>query len=265
MNRVLSAEFPAIYLINDDVTATYGLFEEFETDYVAARLSNTTPHFSPNYSIWINQSTIDLGGYTRQDDLTVYFRNAFPQVGGVSAVNLIATEEFPIDGFKETYSELTMITSVPINQDSLVKALIEAPGFLQTGGYQNVHSTNPIPLEVQGLDRTQIIYGRRTVHGLNTTSGSDSIFADGAGITIPIQEYDFSSLEPTAADTLYCYKVILMPAEGYSENVRNHLTQIQHPPTRVILDIAVNEEPFLSYMMRLQRSHRLASDREYTR
>lgn len=267
MNRVLAAEFPAVVLINDDtvIPPRFKLFPEFETDYVAVRVSNSTPPFTPNYGVWLNQQTIDLGGYTRLSDLTVYFRNAFPQTGGVSAVSWQADEENPVDGYAVVYTEITLITSVPVNQDTLVKALIESPGFIQTGGYQNENSTTPLALDVQGLDRTQIIYGRTTLHGLNTTSGSDSIFADGSGLTIPIQEFDYSSLEPTACDTLYCYKLIALPSAGYSEQVPNHLTQLNHPPTRVLLDIAVNEEPFLSYMMRLQRSHRLAADREYTR
>ena len=248
--RILSAEFPPLTLRNDTSTQQFGQVLQAETDYLPYRgsLGKLTQY-------WINYSTIDLGGYTRQDDLTVFFRNAFPQTGGSSTVDWVATEDNPIDGFKAVYADFILVTSVPLNDDSLLANVIYHSGFIR-------NSSLNITLDIQDLDRTQIIFGRATTYGILTTSGSDSIFADGAGYTVPIQENDFSSLEPTAADTLYCYRLIALPNDGYGEESPNHLNAVGVPPKRVLLDISVNEEPFLSYMMRLQRSHRLQQDRE---
>ena len=111
--RILSAEYPPLGLRNDTSTSSFGQILQGETDYLPYRgsLGTLTQY-------WINYSTIDLGGYTRQDDLTVFFRNAFVQTGGSSTVDWVATEEKPIDGFKAVYLDLILVTSVPLNDDT---------------------------------------------------------------------------------------------------------------------------------------------------
>ena len=63
----------------------------------------------------------------------------------------------------------------------------------------------------------------------------------------------YSSLEPTAADTLYCYRVIALPLTSSS------ITSVVLPAKRVIMDAYVEAEPNNEYMMRLKRSYELAN------
>ena len=66
----------------------------------------------------------------------------------------------------------------------------------------------------------------------------------------------FSSLEPTAADCLYCYRVAAIPT---AQTGGTGIDFVYLPPKRVILDAFTVEEPELSYMMRLKRSYELAN------
>jgi len=104
------------------------------------------------------------------------------------------------------------------------------------------------------FDRSVIIHGRSTTHHLNTTAGSGPTNQTSFGYIVPVTDTYFSSLEPTAADTLYCYRLIALNAfQSPGANL------FFLPPKRVILDCMSAEEPTLQYMMRLKRSYELAN------
>ena len=68
-----------------------------------------------------------------------------------------------------------------------------------------------------------------------------------------IDRQTFSSLEPTAADKLYGYRIIVLAAaEGEIETA-------YVPASRVLIPGTLSAEPKLEYMMRLKRSYELAN------
>ena len=68
-----------------------------------------------------------------------------------------------------------------------------------------------------------------------------------------LQREIFSSLEPTAADKLYGYRIVSVSSgEGEGDT-------IAVPASRVLMPGNISSEPKLEYMMRLKRSYELAN------
>ena len=96
-------------------------------------------------------------------------------------------------------------------------------------------------------------------HALDLTFGSDVLTAPG-GATMRVVDYsDFSSLEPTAADCIYCYRVFILPKAYDRTTQPNGLDVFRAPAKRVLLNAMTDKEPELEYMMRLKRSYELAN------
>ena len=193
-----------------------------------------------NRQVYVHESTLDLGGYTRQDDLTVYFRNSFEQTGG-SDVLFWNSYDPAIDSI----TEINIVSSVPFTDEQLERALLYQPGFtpfvIGTQDYGN-------------FDRTHIIHGSYKIYFANSIIGASAFGNPGLATLQAAKDNIFSSLEPTAADTLYCYRVFAVPDPAQSD-----ITQLGMPPMRILMSITTEEEPELSYMMRLKRSYELAN------
>ena len=91
-----------------------------------------------------------------------------------------------------------------------------APGFTYRNGVS-------FPVDYGTFNRTQIIHGRITVHGPSLVLGSSALaptppIDGGEGFWLPVDVSDFSSLEPTAADTLYVYRVFLCPRPSIQQS-----------------------------------------------
>lgn len=189
---------------------------------------------------YVHSTTIDLGGYTRQDDLTVFFRNSFEQRGGN---DLCFWSSY--DPNKDAIQEQVIISSVPFTDNQLLSTVFFSPGF----------TPGPVPgFDFGNFDRTHIIHGHLRLYFANAVIGSGAFTSTGYATLQALTDNVYSSLEPTAADTLYCYRLLFLPPADTS-----NLTNISMAPSRVLMSITTDEEPDLSYMMRLKRSYELAN------
>jgi hypothetical protein len=241
MDRTLVAETPPLFVQADAVVQRWNL-------QTATEWRSIDPGTFNQY--WLHESTIDLGGYTRQDDMTVYFRASFEQKAGPYTAVWFAREEAPLSGYDAAMQELTIISSVPFTDTQILNGLLIAPGF-------TVYSDPAFPADFGNFDRTHIIHGRRIDHTVSSTFGASQFTNGGEGYLLPVDTCEFSSLEPTAADTLYVYRVMAFPRP--SIQFSTGLTLAAVPSRRIILDIMLDTEPELSYMMRLKRSYELAN------
>jgi len=92
-------------------------------------------------------------------------------------------------------------------------------------------------------DGTQILYGqyRLMTGNANLPALADTLRTEWAN--------NFSSGEPSAADKLYCYRIVQI--------FGNADAQMYVPASRFYLSAAIDAEPDLEYMMRLKRSYEL--------
>ena len=238
MDRILNVEFPPLYLRADSAKNTKWVFD-VTSDYL--------PIAGVNDQYWFAENKLDLSGYTR-DDLTVYFRNSFEQTAGANIIQWEAdTDE--VTPVNVVFLETTLISSVPMTPDNLRAYVIGAPGFIQL-------STG---LQPGTFNRTHIIHGTNLWHAPDLSLGSDSLAKPGQAYTRLLDTQDFSSLEPTASENLYCYRVVYLP-EAYDDALfPNGMSRASIPAKRVILNCMIDKEAELEYMMRLKRSYELAN------
>jgi len=214
--RTLVVEHPGLY----------AGFDSSRTEWV--QLANT--YQSIGNGTFLHESSIDLTGYA-MDKKTFVPYSSFEQLGGFYAA------EIPAALTQQPYlQDLTLISSVPLSRDDLVAGTELHPGFTSTGGLNRVN-------------RDVIIHGDCRSYTVNTTM---AVPTKNAALILDNRNV-FSSLEPTAADTLFCYRVIRMVSQN--ENA----TVIQVPTKRVLLPGTITKEPQLEYMMRLKRSYELAN------
>lgn len=250
-NRVLCAEFgPGFF---QAIVGNDGYDLDFASSFRYAIIRGTVYN-----QLMIDETTIDLGGYTRQDDLTVFFRNSFEQKAGIYSGEIeYGSGGLPFKPFGHSVSEMMLVSSVPFTDEQLVANLLNAPGFIPNGNYNAL-----VGFDAGNFNRTHIIHGRTTVMGLTPLVGSDP--TDGApgdtamGTLEIFDESYYSSLEPTSADTLYCYRLLSFP-QSFSQNVPTAFTGFNIPSRRVLMNVVVDKEPDLEYMMRLSRSYELAN------
>jgi len=248
-DRLLVQEFPPLSLVESSGNYVFG---SFVTDY---RPLNPTV---PPYQYWVTESKLDLSGYNLQD-LTMYFRRSFSQYSGEYNVQytIAAGTAGPsgVDGRVDPYDingiEQIIVSSVPITDAQLSTMVLGAPGFI------------PFPTGDPGnFNRTHIIHGERLNHVLNSTlaqiTNPTTSPIDTAGYLQVADNNYFSSLEATAADCLYCYRVIYLtsPRTGAEDS---GIKNISFPACRVLLDAKTDEEPEIEYLMRLKRSYELAN------
>ena len=244
MDRVFTVEFAPLLLTNDGV-ASDGSYTmgTTPTDYRPIAIPGQPKTY------WMSEHKLDLSGYVR-DDLTVFFRNSFEQRGGLTSVQWrVDNQNSPITAFDANFIETTILSTVPMSDINLGLAVLTRPGFIP------VHATG---LDYGNFDRTHIIHGTSLLWGVDATFGADVFTADGAASNRVIQADDFSSLEPTAADCIYCYRVIYL-SQSYTPSARHGLTSVGVPAKRVILNATTDQEPDLEYLMRLKRSYELAN------
>ena len=189
----------------------------------------------------VQELKLDLSGYT-QSDLTVGFRRSFEQVGTYDSITWGT-----YNSTEDSIIEQTIISSVPMTDANLEQALLLSPGIIPYTG-----------LNFRNFNRTHIIHGHYQIYYPNSTVGNPDFNAPGTAVLIDAVNEYYSSLEPTAADCLYCYRVMYLPRPGDPCAVTGVLA-VTLPPKRVILDAFTVEEPDLEYMMRLKRSYELAN------
>jgi hypothetical protein len=214
--RTLVVEHPGLYAGYD---AASKVWEQLQNTYETIGIG-----------IFLHESTIDLTGYA-MDHKTFVPYSSFEQVGGFFQAQI------PGALTSQPYlQDLTLISSVPLSRNDLIAGTDLHPGFLSTGGLNRVN-------------RDVIIHGDCRSYTVNSTMAVPTTMAN----LILDARNTFSSLEPTAADTLFCYRVIRMVSQGENQ------TAIIAPVKRVLLPGTITKEPQLEYMMRLKRSYELAN------
>lgn len=229
MDRTLVVEFPFFSVESDNGAPAKWVLNGTDTRQIG-------PQF------YVQEIKLDLSGYV-QSDLTVGFRRSFEQEGSTN--RMFWKKSF--DPNNDSIITQTIISSVPFNDEQLISTLITAPGF------------TPLPqtgINYGNFNRTHIIHGRYQEMFPNSVIGSGGFAADGNAALMSIVDNYYSSLEPTAADCLYCYQVYLVPKPA---SAGAGVSTVTLPPKRIILDAFAIEEPGLEYMMRLKRSYELAN------
>ena len=178
----------------------------------------------------VYEDSIDLSGYANQK-LTF-----FPE--------LSLLQESPVDALTGPGAagilDATVITTAPIDHADLVQltALGSAPGLTDV-------------FAVDGnLTYEQVLFCRIRVGLVDTATPSAQ------GFLRDKKTMQLGSMEPTAADKLFVYRVIVAYPliSGVPE-----FEDLIAPAQRVILRGTMAEEPTIEYMMRLKRSYELAN------
>lgn len=241
MDKLMVTETPPLF-VSSNGTGGYTFTTPSVSDY-----RNLTGVTNPTLS-FVHEQSIDLTGYVLQD-MTTYFRQSFEQSAGLRSVTWSASTSKPLVSFSGSYLELTLVSTVPLEDSDLAAAILIPPGFT------SVPITN---LTFGNFNRDHIIHGRYCIYGIDTTLGADPLDGDGAGYNRLVQEYDFSSLQPVAVDRLYCYRLFSF-SPSFQLGGAGALTSISIPPKRILLDATMDKEEDIPYLMRLKRGYELAN------
>jgi hypothetical protein len=173
---------------------------------------------------FISSTYFDLAGLS-MDDKTLFFEAA----AATTMFNPLTTASAPGDGIQI----IDLMTSTPLDDTQLGK-------FFVGGNFSGPANATP------GITYDQTIYARLTEY----TTDLDTA---GWGKMVKVSENQIGSLEPTASDRVYSYKVV-------SIKTGTAATGIQTYPTRHLLRASAKEEPEFEYLMRLKRSYELQNE-----
>jgi len=239
-DRTLTIEIPPSYW---DVNPTNGILSFPDP-------ATTIGAYSGGWTVDENaarfESTIDLSGYERQD-LTFFPYASFLQEGGFWLYT---------DG-AGAYT-IDVLSSIPIDFDTLYTNMVgqSSPGFTPL-------SFGTFAVQAQNPDTV--------IHSQFRLQSRNSQFPGNFFLETELEAFG-SSLEPTAADKLYFYRVVLLlqdanpdpgdpsatppipPGEPYG-------TDLLIPAGRIKIPGRMMKEPDLEYMMRLKRSYELANQK----
>jgi len=167
--------------------------------------------------VFAGQSVIDLAGLS-MDSKTVY-----PQAANVQTA-------YPASGSGQSAGDIIqqvdLMTSIPLALDTT-----NIVDFLFGFGFPGSHQ-----------DYEHVIYARTTFFTF------DLDYAQATPVVTHRSQY--GSLEPTASDRIYCYRIVAMPTNPL-------VTNIQIPAGRFLILADTKEEPEFQYLMRLKRSYEL--------
>ena len=226
MQRTLVAEFPLLNVQWDRTASAY----EFIT---------VSSYTQLGANIWVAQQDIDLSGYAMQKK-TFYPYSSFEQRASGTSAQTIAPVPPATTLTRQPYiGEITLISSVPLDNTALIAALTFTPGFISGSGVG----------APSRFDRSVIVHGEVKTFTLDSTLAVPG----GNNFLRLLNNETFSSLEPTAADKLYGYRIITL-ASTFGE-----IESAFVPASRVLIPGTLSSEPKLEYMMRLKRSYELAN------
>lgn len=186
-------------------------------------------------TLFVQQVNIDLSGYA-MDRKTFYPYSSFEQRGGATKGS------FPDDAVGRMIADIIIVSSIPLDVDydtMVLYAVYDLPGF----------NSGNIPggdITAYRINRDPLIHQHKLVLSHDSTTAGTG----GASIYRVVSSSNASSLEPTAADLLYCYRIV------YTASTDG---QAILPAARVLLPGTMSSEPKLEYMMRLKRSYELAN------
>lgn len=203
------------------------MFPRLSTDVDGVGFINASDGWTP---LGVNgcfiQNDIDLAGFAQQDLTFATFETMMQDPGLYLSERLGGGS--PGSGNRMIVCEF--ISDVPFNTGDLQNVLTDlparAPGMLGTN-----------------QDFKQILYGNLRTYVPNTTLGLPGYFQ-------LIDSSGFGSKEPTAAEKLYCYKIVQL-ANGAPGDT------LQIPASRIGLMGRMFAEDELAYIYRLKRSYEL--------
>jgi len=244
--RTLCTEFQPLYLEVDSVSGLWYMPSGIETSYQSLDSGD----------IWYTHDKLDMTGYAQQD-LTTFFRNSFEQRASVSGVSWQANPADPtsfVIPSDMSVVEQIIVSSVPLD-DSNIKAYAKfgSPGFNQ---YNNM--ILPAGNAWGTFNREHIIHGHYTYYGPNAQT-ADSYDGMGFANLAPLVSEYYSSLEPTAADCLYCYRILFLNKGAIYGSSAEGAYIYLFPAMRVLMPAISAKEPWLEYVMRQARSYELAN------
>lgn len=195
----------------------------------------------PTYSTAIYyEDAIDLSGYSIRDLTFVPFAS-FTQEGLYNTF---------IDGVG--FLRYDCVSQVPLDITQLVATLATggAPGF--TPPFDPTAANSYI-----SVDRTSIM------HAESIGYANDANYP-GTDIVSERYSHTSSSLEPSAADKLFVYSVVILDANvnadpGAVPPINPYGSYLALSPRRIMIPGKWMAEPDLEYMMRLKRSYELAN------
>ena len=218
-NRTLRIEIPP---------AQFGKATE-EPEWTLLQSSNGWSPLPGSLGIYW-EGTIDLSGYAR-DYKTFYPAGGVVQegpysfeVGGSGSIVYYVVSSIPMDP-QTIFSQLSLALAGP--------GFINLP-FVAAAGFQ----------ASQNWETTLFAESQMLVTNQNVAPNP-------FGIQQRLERNQSGSLAPTAAQVLYCMKMVIPLAVNQ--------TTIGIPASRIILPGSMDQEPELEYMMRLSRSIQLAN------
>lgn len=235
LQRTLSAEFGPLFISFDKISQRYSTQNSPSWVEIGGQ--------SPSGVAYLSETTIDLSGYAREHK-TFYPYTAFQQRGGGTASRLDPLEPAVTLTRQPYVFELNLISSIPLTEMDLLNGYTTPPGFQNLSGFND--GTNRV-------DRLPIIYGEIRTYTRDTQIMLSLPTVSQQQTLRLIANENFSSLEPTSADKLYCYRVVAI-----SGGAQEHLGHFS-PPSRILIPGTISKEPKLEYMMRLKRSYELAN------
>ena len=172
-------------------------------------------------TVFINDTYFDLAGLS-MDAKTLFFEAA-----GIQEAYPIATVgAAAVAG--DGAAVIDFMTTSPLTEAQL----------LQIGTFGNMSGSQ--------LSFEQTVYGRFRIMSFNLDSVA-------GGYTVTTSDNQLGSLEPTASDRIYCYRVVFF---GPANADKTYLVS----PARYLLKATAKEEPEFEYLMRLKRSYDLQNE-----
>jgi len=183
--------------------------------------------------------------------------------GWTALTSAILVHETQIDLSGYAMDSLTFFGTGVGLQDPGIYAFL--PGDPELNGLQVLDIITSVPMDLQQVALTQMndITGPGMLGSLyefeTILFGMYRFFSPNTNITFPnyqslVRSQRFDSGEPTAADKLYCYRIVACVTLDLDS-----ASIVQIPATRQIIAGMMGDEPDLVYMQRLKRSYELAN------
>jgi hypothetical protein len=203
---------------------TFGVFQITAPDEWELGLSPGWRQPIPGAGFFVSDTYFDLAGLTI-DEKTLFFEAA----GCTTMFNPLTTDSAAGDSCQI----VNLMTTRNLTDNELVR-------FLLYGNFNGSFAG------IEGITYVETIYARLQEYATD-------IDTSGWGKMVLVSDNQIGSLEPTASDRIYSYKIVQIKAE-------TAMTGLQTYPTRHILRAKATEEPEYQYLMRLKRSYELQQE-----
>lgn len=209
-------------------------FPQLTSTYDAVANTWSSDASNPYIQITTTLPTVAAFGWDETIDLTpfaVQDKTFFPEQLGAQQPGLHICGPSAFDWNSEAGLEIMdIMTSVPISLSDLTSALI-ARTFPGMPDYP--------------LDNQFIMMGKYCAYAADANLSYP-------GLMNPIKEAKFGAGLPTAADKLFCYRIVL-PRSGLSSP--DNSATLEVPGTRYVIAGRAEEESELAYIYRLRQSY----------